>query len=334
MGKLLDILATAAQAMVKISAGSIQGSEIAKQIHSFQTELQEIKNIANDSQTISLMKVTAKQFNGVIINSKVNQRNITDTERMFISYSRYFLSFLNPNSRTVEKGIFLGSIISQLDIIDRDLTLIANNIKTILIIDSPEQMKVTQAYVFGYLKLAQQTVDYLTGATFMLNLPENSAAPLYHVRNLDRIGQSVADFVNHLVSRGSGTIIDTINRIKQQQADIILSDGEQAISNYGNDVDYALNRTGVANFVGVTSRGLTLNPFLIFGNLAIKIAEAKNQRRLLDREWYAIKIKLLALEMAKQDQNSPEYLELKKRLDFYTNKIAEVDRKIEDYYNS
>jgi hypothetical protein len=208
-----------------------------------------------------------------------------------------------------------------------DLTIITRNQMTLLSFGVAEQLRVSHAYILGYLKMVQMSIDLLTAATFLINAQPGDATPLYHLRNVQRYSHDVAMFIAQLDQRGRRSILDVIQDVRDRQKDPLLINNGLDISDYGRESDYD------QQFLRTAANGLTVNPFMIIGNIFIKHARARHDRRVLDREFYAAKVQVLALQLNNTPVDDPEYVRLKAILDKYTESLSLVDSQIAEYEN-
>lgn len=131
--------------------------------------------------------------------------------------------------------------------------------------------------------------------------------------------------VNQLSNaKGKYSVINEITGIRKNGLDFKMS-----------ATDQSLNRSifkvlGVEN-IFLSIFGLMVRPIVLLGEVYVDMRHSYYQSIKEKKKWLEGHVALIKMELEGVDHNDPEYLKLQKMVSFYEDKIAEYDKKIQQY---
>ena len=290
-----------------------------------------------------------------------NKLNITrslDTTRTLVSnimdelnksedVLKYIMTSNNPNNKTAmalyakyiknikssagrdDSRIYLNSALLALRIIEKDLMYIDDKFNDIFKdLTDPEDMKVSHAYVLGYLHLSDKLVSFVTNMLYLIDISTKSTKYKYVEKDVEKDVLIVSEFVTNLFSRkvpaSVSNDIKIIKSGKQSAGNVLLMIDGKSLGEYVSESDYEIMVSSTL------AQGIT-NPFFWLGTAIISYQHTKYENQKKKSEWIKAKISMLHMNMSNVDENSEDYLRQQKILNAYERMISDLDQKISKY---
>lgn len=220
----------------------------------------------------------------------------------------------------------LSQFITALDLIKRDMTLVEKNFTKIFgDLKSADDVKVSHAYVFGYLTMSTKTAEFINRLIYLIDIDGTERPPAYIPMALEQDAPAVAHFVDLVIKRGRRTIMDDLDTTSKKGANLFIQVDGKPLSEYANARDF------LPQVASTMVHGLTLNPVMWVVDGLLSLERTRYDRNVKTREWLVTKVSLLELEMSGKDPADPNYRKKREILQAYTKLIAGYDKKIADY---
>jgi len=217
----------------------------------------------------------------------------------------------------------ISLIRADVDKLDRNFARVFGDLKTM------DDLKVTHAYVFGYLTLAEKTAEYFARLVYLVPHRSDERPPAYILKALIDDTPAVAAFVKTLLEvRGQGrrTIMDDLTSITAGAKNFFLVADGKTLDDFASAKDY------LPQVSQVLAQGISLNPAMWVVGALLALQRYKYERNVKMREWMVTRVALMELETAGMGDTA-EYQKKRAILDAYTTMIAALDKKIAEYEN-
>lgn len=192
-------------------------------------------------------------------------------------------------------------------------------------------VRISQLAVLGILKQSDKLSEYSAYLySYMTRAANGNLENIPRNRDvfLDQNSASVATIVNNVLNNsGTYSFMKEVENIKKNQSDVTIG------------ADKSFNFNGFVHVNGFSPSildniGSALSSLNIFGAALdawddYKLSRYERDKEL--REWMATHVAILKMDLANTDPNDPKYLELQNIIKAYDDKIAEYDRKIEEF---
>lgn len=239
-----------------------------------------------------------------------------------------YTSNLESGLRRSENSSPMSTVAAALSAATLTLAKVESNFSTIFdssaSIATPE-LRVSQAYVIGQVRLIHRLVKWATYMSNMVTTPKDDgdAVPMYQINSA--IGEApYLGKVAVAIIATPNTLINTITSIRRSNKDVALATDGHTLDNFIRDDD-------VSGAVQVAMGNFLPSPTLAFGKWRISRERAELDELKYIQNWLRNKISLLQLDMARTDPNSPEYRKLKSYVDNYMQDLARTDKEIMRY---
>lgn len=240
-----------------------------------------------------------------------------------------FVKALVQVPRSAERGGAFTSVVEALGALQKDHALIRSHYAQLL--EQPgaeiplEQLKVAQMVVFGYIGATNLLLQWFSYIIYLTDLPADTRAPGYLVAYVKDSAGPAAEVINMLASRGhNGTVLTEVERIRRDGADVYLTTNGATLAQYASPDDYTPSARAAM-------QGFFRDPRLWLGDAILTIQHLRYQRNKAMKEWLEAKIALINLQQAGADPDSERYRQLEQQLAYYTQVIADYDKKVKDY---
>jgi hypothetical protein len=216
-------------------------------------------------------------------------------------------------------------ILSVLDIIQSDLSLLYKNFKTIFSVAelSVEELKLSHALAIGYITQVRIFLTWVNDLTLITFLVTDGDKPApYLIARCEKNTPSVIQISTSILLRpGNVNIISDITSIRNGVGDPKLSIGGITIDQHMDDS--ALNNRSIT-----TLGFLTVSRYM---DVYINIIRWLHERDLKIKEWMRSRSTLLIQELNGLDPNSEEYRRQSEIIEKYAIEIRKLDARIEQY---
>ena len=214
----------------------------------------------------------------------------------------------------------------------------ARNSKTVLGGDSITiaNAKLSHLSAVGFMEKAEQYLDYqvsmlvtITNELVTRNngVCELAPVPPYRYKFLEDFKQGFIDMYNSMANGKHRSFLSNYKKLKQSTNDIFV--GNKLC---GSNLDYLSDKTKIEldnQLFGTWS----LNPFKWLGEVWNMRRHNKYVKMAAEKEELMAHVALLQMELSEKDPNSKEYAKAVKVIDSYNQMIAELDQKLNEYYN-
>ena len=300
-------------------------SEIATTIDGIINNMNQVDALANNKTTKTIFVALA--------NDVKNTNRMRQLPKEFVDavnkHNDLYKKNLSRDGIVEENREFLSSVLTVMSIMKKDLQLIASNVNTLIPQEiDKDNLRITELYLINYLKLADVVIDYYTFMVALATTDTDTTPPKYYIARIERSAKDISTLYNRLRSRGNKTIMDAIKTIKSAGNDVkVFNDDGTTISDYAlaDDYDSSITET--------ITMGLLYNPFEHIGMIMIQVRYFMNERRKLIRDWLSTSVQVLAMKQQSIPPDDPEYARLKKIMQYYTDRISDLDKKIARYEN-
>jgi len=195
--------------------------------------------------------------------------------------------------------------------------------------------KLSHATALGFIQEAQHYLDYVlclfNTTTYEIvqrnGVHELAAIPPYRYKFLEDYKDEFIGTFQKMSGGKHNTYLDNFKKLKSSKDDIYLTnqDRESNLVMLDDLTKQNMNK----NFIGTWS----LNPFRWLGELYNVYRHNMYTKMAAEKEDLMAHVTLLQLDLADKDPNSEEYAKAVKIIDSYNQMIAELDQKINAYYN-
>jgi hypothetical protein len=323
MSIFAEISAFIKGAVNKISKTSFQRPAILQEMDTTQTAVQTVYDEASRIETIKLLEGVARKIKMHAYKSPTDRQVLAVYETYRKALGAYTVK---------ENKLYLGAIVSSVNLIMTDLDkLFSQALQLFSDLKDKEDLRVSHSYILGYLHLAEMTSIFFGDMLYLLDVPNGERPPKYLFERVEKYAAPVGKFINMLLIRpGTITILADINELRKGGTDIYMSsdDSHMNLEDYAHDADYSSRvQTGL-------SQGFIGNPFIMIGDAITVWQRQRYERNKKHREWISAKIAILQMDLDGVDPNSSDY---KKQLEIirrYTDELATLDKKINQYENT
>jgi len=323
MSGLLSEIASLTSGLQARLSGSFKSGELIK----LAADLSDDFKILNSIFTSKAAQATLVEMASNVKNQKFLSSTSNASREALKIYSVEYLANLE-NHKSLDTQLFFGSILKAIPIIMSDLNIVVHNFKAVFpLFSGIDSMKITNAYVLGYIALAQRLYDFMTDMIYLYDLSSDVRPSGFHLVNLKGYAPTAASFVNYLLNRPSSeNILVTVNNNRKNGTDVSILNGDTNISDYASESDYT------KGFLGVSKVGLTLNPITIIMDHWEVLQRGWNNDRKNRVEWMRSKVQLLALkQMSSTDPKELKAME--SQIEFWSKEINETNLLISKYEN-
>ena len=221
----------------------------------------------------------------------------------------------------------------MLDVLDKSINEIFKE-KVITVFNS----KLSSIAIFGLLKDATVIANY---TIYMLHGIGYEITQHRGTNELDRPKKYRFAYCE----RNYNTVLEILKQMIHGTGAYMFANGVTALRRSNNDVNL-VDENNRPNLAFITPNSLTaqvttllktgVKGFGIFRWLGEQwnlIKHAKYRKAQMEKEWIESHVALLKLELANVDPNSPEYQKQVKIINSYSEMIAQLDQKIDEYEN-
>ena len=195
--------------------------------------------------------------------------------------------------------------------------------------------KLSHATALGFIQQAQHYLDYVlclfNTTTYEIvqknGVHELAPVPPYRYKFLEDYKNEFVEISQKMSGGKHNTYLDNFKKLKSSKDDIYLTNQDRG-SNLVM-LDDLTKQNMNKNFIGTWS----LNPFRWLGELYNVYRHNMYTKMAAEKEDLMAHVTLLQLDLADKDPNSEEYAKAVKIIDSYNQMIAELDQKINAYYN-
>ena len=200
---------------------------------------------------------------------------------------------------------------------------------------SVQSAKLSHLSAMGFIEQAQTFLDYqvslLNTVTYEIvkrnGVSELSPIAPYRYKFLDDFKQTFIGFYNKMSNGKHSIYLNQYKKLKKSKDDIFIGTPQG-----GSNLPYLSD--GVKTDMDKNLFGTwSLNPFRWLGEMYNLYRHNKYMKMNAEREDMMAHVALLQLELSEKNPNSEEYAKAVKVIDSYNQMIAELDRKLEAYYN-
>jgi len=160
----------------------------------------------------------------------------------------------------------------------------------------------------------------------------NVEIPRYMLSYLEDYADSYIDILNKVAGAPKNySIIKDITNIRSNGLDFKFSSGNTSGSAQSSKM--VLNVIGISNPF-LAAWGMVISTVGLPARAYVDMRHEHYTKIKEEKKWLETHIALMKMDMEGVDPNSPEYLKYRKMLDYYTDRIAEMDKKLSQYNNS
>ena len=196
--------------------------------------------------------------------------------------------------------------------------------------------KLSHASAVGVIEQSELFMDYANSLLFSITgelavrngVKELAPIPAYRYKFLEDHKQEFITTINQFSNGKHNAYLSAYKKLKQSKDDIFLGN-----KSGGSNLDYMSDATKTQldrNLYGTW----TINPFRWLGETWNMIRHNKYIKMAAEKEELMAHVSLLQMELSEKDPNSKEYAKAVKVIDSYNQMIAELDQKINAYYES
>lgn len=200
---------------------------------------------------------------------------------------------------------------------------------------SIQNAKLSHLSAMGFVEEAEKYLDYevslLNTVTYEIvnrnGVSELAPIAPYRYKFLDDFKQNFIDFYNKMMGGKHTAYLSGFKKLIKSKDNIFVGNVTG-----GSNLPYLSDKSKAEmdkNLFGTWS----LNPFRWLGELYNVWRHDKYVKMGAEREELMAHVALLQLELSEKNPNSEEYAKAVKVIDSYNQMIAELDRKINAYYN-
>lgn len=155
--------------------------------------------------------------------------------------------------------------------------------------------------------------------------------PRYMFDYIEKHGDNYIDLLNQLCNvSGRYSVINDITNIRSHGLDFKFDAGK---GNTGQSSKMVSNLIGLSNpFLGAFN--IALNVIGLGGKSYVDLRHEHYTKIKEDKKWLETHMAILKMDLEGKDKNDPEYLKYRKMLLYYTDRIAEMDKKLAKYNDS
>lgn len=209
-----------------------------------------------------------------------------------------------------------------------------------LVMDNKDQLnihnaKLSHATALGMIQNAQHYLDYtlcLFNTTTYEIIQRNGIhelAPIapYRYKFLEDFKNEFVDTFKQMAFGKHSTYLSNFKKLRSSKDDVYLvnNNGDSNMIMLDDLSKQNLNKSFIGNW--------TLNPFRWLGEVYNVYRHNMYTKMAAEKEDLEAHVALLQMELADKDPNSEEYAKAVKVIDSYNQMIAELDQKINEYYN-
>ena len=200
---------------------------------------------------------------------------------------------------------------------------------------SVQNAKLSHISAMGFIEKAQTFLDYqvslLNTITYEIvnrnGVSELAPIAPYRYKFLDDFKQTFIDFYSKMSNGKHSVYLSQYKKLKKSKDDVFIGTAQG-----GSNLAY-LSDTAKADMDKNLFGTWSLNPFRWLGEMYNLYRHNKYVKMGAEREDLMAHVALLQLELSEKNPNSEEYAKAVKVIDSYNQMIAELDRKLEAYYN-
>lgn len=253
-------------------------------------------------------------------------RHKSTTDPKVIAVSDRYSKQLGLRPKALFTSIQQTAALIQADAkaLDKSFLKVFGDLKTV------DDVRVSHAYVFGYLTLADLTLTFYKRLLYMYMLGDSERPPAYIIKALQDDVERVIGFVQSLTTvraPGRRTILTDLEAVQKGGNNVFINVDGQTLDQYAQAKDY------LPQVAETLVQGFALNPSVWVINGLLALQRWRYERNVKMREWLVTKVAILEMELAGQT-DSAEYQKKQQVLAAYTKMIATLDKKIADYENS
>jgi hypothetical protein len=218
-----------------------------------------------------------------------------------------------------------------LPVIENDLKLIMEQFDTVFSNDvSIGELRVSHAYVMGYIVLTQKLVGFTYSNMALLATfrSRDTQMPRWILRDATEDVEALGEFVGALLRRRhqlSKNIITDIRDIRRnREADVLLQQNNATLDTYVEEQQFSFEAQ-----ISIAS-GLSFNPAVWISSMIIAVERHRLNLRRKQAEFIVIRMAILEMELSDVDQNDPEYKRKRQIIDKYGNMLSDIRKKIDD----
>lgn len=209
-----------------------------------------------------------------------------------------------------------------------------------LVLDNQDHLniinaKLSHATALGFIQEAQHFLDYtyclFNTTTYEIvqknGVHELASVPPYRYKFLEDFKSEFIGTFQKMSGGRHTTYLNNFKKLRNSKDNIYLTNQDR-----GSNLimlDDVTKQNVDKNFVGTWS----LNPFRWLGELYNVYRHNMYTKMAAEKEDLMAHVTLLQLDLADKDPNSEEYAKAVKIIDSYNQMIAELDQKINAYYN-
>jgi hypothetical protein len=255
---------------------------------------------------------------------KIIDRNVVNT---ILNYDK----LLKGRARSM--GFFKAmmftskALIQMLDQIQANIDVIVADKKGVMVGD----IQISHGLLFGAVETANIVSLYngylLAIFSHVISNMVNNAVPKYMGEFVIKYSETYIELINQITNSSNGVpVISTIINLKKKGTDFRLADSTTVQHNLTADLaaNGGIFVTILANVLNWTT------------HIAERYADYRHiyYENMKDRKkWLEQHVGNIRLILENMDPNDPEYVKTVKILAYYDDKIAELDKKINDYYS-
>ena len=249
----------------------------------------------------------------------------------------YVTDTLPPMWTRIQRKDPLAPLIAVMGTIINDLNDIKANYKTFFgseEIDS-EELTTVNALIAGYIQKASYFQDWLGAEVFIFNTYTVDGKPMYpdnpaHVSSyavgvVKKKAPYVKEMFKEILSRRKGaTILSLIDSMRNRGSDVAVKEGSADISQYAEDNSFT---PAEVDYI----RAGFINPLMWFTKVQAVRAHKRYELNKELREFIKIRIAMAEQAQSGLDPESPEYHKYETICKRYLDKIAKLDKEINQY---
>lgn len=196
--------------------------------------------------------------------------------------------------------------------------------------------KLSHLSALGFVEQAEEYLDYQVSLLVTITnelvtrangVCELSPVPPYRYKFLDDFKQQFINTYNSMANGKHNSYLSEFKKLKKSTKDIFVGNKLGGSNlDYMSDLD---KQTLDSRLFGTWS----LNPFKWLGERANIARHEKYVKMAAEKEELMAHVALLQMELSEKDPNSKEYAKAVKVIDSYNQMIAELDQKLNKYYN-
>jgi len=319
MSKSLDNLSKAVDNTLKTESGTVITKDAI--IDLIDSSLGELYNV---TQFFTAIEDSQSQLQGWLT------ANLKNTNLKSIALYNRMASMLTATARSTMLGRFVGAMSDTANALIIIMEEVSGNLEKFFVEKNMTiyNTKISQVAIFGMIENSKMFAEFCVKYVEQLMSDRNPKLdkPERYVGNyLDENVSLACDLMNRVLNNKlSKTFVSAIMRYRNGGSDTSVVSGDKP------SVQFARVNSDVTDSdISAGARGFKI--FRWIGNFVSDLVDARYRKKVALRDQLQARARLLQLELAEEDESSPEYQRLLKIIANYQKQIDRLNQKIAKY---